>query len=170
MAQVREGIALLFQTDLKLGLLEAKDLEIGTFNAAIDAARAFPFAASWACPLFREAYLAKARSLYANLKTDSYVKNVSLMQRLRDGEFKPHELASMEPDRLFPEAWRAIVEREMMIQKNAFEMNVNAMTDLYTCGRCKKQRCSYYELQTRSADEPMTTFVRCLNCGNKWKC
>lgn len=23
--------------------------------------------------------------------------------------------------------------------------------------------------QTRSADEPMTTFVTCTNCGNKWK-
>ena len=37
------------------------------------------------------------------------------------------------------------------------------------CGRCKKKECSFYQLQTRSADEPMTTFVTCLNCGNRWK-
>jgi hypothetical protein len=26
------------------------------------------------------------------------------------------------------------------------------------------------QMQTRSADEPMTTFVSCVACGNKWKC
>ena len=31
-------------------------------------------------------------------------------------------------------------------------------------------KCTYYQLQTRSADEPMTTFVTCINCGNRWKC
>ena len=34
----------------------------------------------------------------------------------------------------------------------------------------KYTQCSYYQLQTRSADEPMTTFVTCINCGARWKC
>ena len=42
-------------------------------------------------------------------------------------------------------------------------------TDQYQCGRCHKRLCTYYQLQTRSADEPMTTFVTCLNCGKRWK-
>lgn len=42
-------------------------------------------------------------------------------------------------------------------------------TDLLKCGKCKQRNCTYNQLQTRSADEPMTTFVMCNSCGNRWK-
>ena len=40
-------------------------------------------------------------------------------------------------------------------------------TSSFKCGRCKKSNCTYNQLQTRSADEPMTTFVLCMECGNR---
>ena len=42
-------------------------------------------------------------------------------------------------------------------------------TNLLTCGRCKKSDVLYNQLQTRSADEPMTTFCVCEHCGHRWK-
>uniref|UniRef100_A0A8C1KGT4 Transcription elongation factor A (SII), 3 n=1 Tax=Cyprinus carpio TaxID=7962 RepID=A0A8C1KGT4_CYPCA len=42
-------------------------------------------------------------------------------------------------------------------------------TDLLQCGKCRKKNCTYNQVQTRSADEPMTTFVLCNECGNRWK-
>ena len=50
-----------------------------------------------------------------------------------------------------------------------YEEKEEAMTDQFKCGRCKSRKCTYYELQTRSADEGMTTFITCINCGNRWK-
>ena len=44
-----------------------------------------------------------------------------------------------------------------------------ATTDQFQCGKCKQRKTIYYQMQTRSADEPMTTFVSCVNCGNRWK-
>ena len=41
---------------------------------------------------------------------------------------------------------------------------------LFTCGRCKSVKTTSTQKQTRSADEPMTVFVLCLNCGKRWKC
>jgi DNA-directed RNA polymerase subunit M/transcription elongation factor TFIIS len=38
-----------------------------------------------------------------------------------------------------------------------------------TCGRCKMSKVAYTQAQTRAADEPMTTFCECMNCGNRWK-
>ncbi|KAK3519462.1 hypothetical protein QTP70_029778 [Hemibagrus guttatus] len=42
-------------------------------------------------------------------------------------------------------------------------------TDMFVCGKCKGKSCTYTQVQTRSADEPMTTFVMCNQCGNRWK-
>ena len=44
-----------------------------------------------------------------------------------------------------------------------------ATTNQFQCGKCRQRQCTYYQMQTRSADEPMTTFVTCVNCGNRWK-
>lgn len=43
-------------------------------------------------------------------------------------------------------------------------------TSIFRCGKCKSRNCTYTQLQTRSADEPMTTFVNCVDCGNRWRC
>ncbi len=48
-------------------------------------------------------------------------------------------------------------------------INNLAMTDEFKCKRCKSRKTTYYEMQTRSADEPMTIFITCLTCGNRWK-
>ena len=41
-------------------------------------------------------------------------------------------------------------------------------TKLLKCGKCKKNNCTFFEMQTRSADEPMTVFVTCNECGNRY--
>ena len=36
--------------------------------------------------------------------------------------------------------------------------------------KCGSKKVFSFSKQTRSADEPMTTYVNCLDCGNRWKC
>ena len=59
------------------------------------------------------------------------------------------------------------IEAEMNEIKSAG--NNQSETDMFKCGKCQKRKTSYYQMQTRSADEPMTTFVTCLNCDHRWK-
>ena len=147
-----------------LNEVETKDLEIGIFNATIDYVKGIRQPLSWNNPAFQEVYLGKCRSLYANL-----TRVPRLIERMHDGEFKPHQLASMKHNNLLPEAWQDLIDRETMRSKASYEPLAVSNTDRYNCSRCKKNNCSYYELQTRSADEPMSVFVSCLNCGHRWR-
>ena len=94
---------------------------------------------------------------------------VMLLDRMIKGEFQPYELATMDPQYTFPEHWKPLIDEKSKRDRMLYEVNKEMATDIYTCGRCHKKECSYYQLQTRSADEPMTTFVTCLNCGKRWK-
>ena len=42
-------------------------------------------------------------------------------------------------------------------------------SDIYQCVKCKKKKTSFIQVQTRSADEGMTVFVKCQHCGFKWR-
>jgi len=37
------------------------------------------------------------------------------------------------------------------------------------CGKCGSRKTYSVQKQVRSSDEPMTTFSRCVECGNSWK-
>jgi DNA-directed RNA polymerase subunit M/transcription elongation factor TFIIS len=86
------------------------------------------------------------------------------------GEFSPYEICGMDHQYLFPENWKTYIDEKSKRDRTLYEINKEMATDIYKCGKCHKRECVYYQLQTRSADEPMTTFVTCLNCGKRWKC
>ena len=69
-----------------------------------------------------------------------------------------------------PKIWEVLINKKMKRKQNLCEINMNAATDEFKCYKCKQRKTTYNQLQTRSADEPMTTFVTCLNCGKRWKC
>ncbi len=100
----------------------------------------------------------------------SYVlRHGDLLQRIHDGNIKSSSVASMLSEVLWPEGphGQAIQRKKDQLNEN----NAGVQEDgIFKCGRCKSLKTTYYQMQTRSADEPMTTFVTCTNCFNRWKC
>jgi transcription elongation factor S-II len=97
-----------------------------------------------------------------------------LIERIASGEIKSKDIANMNPIELWPTGQWAntevkLKEKQMLIDKANALANED-YTGLYQCSKCKSMKTTYYQLQTRSADEPMTTFVTCVNCGKRWKC
>ena len=105
----------------------------------------------------------------SNFNPNSYVANPHLIQRWRDGEFTLDQIGSWTPYDLNPAHWKDLKDQQFRREKRILEGNLAMATDRFRCSQCKKKMCSYYELQTRSADEPMTIFISCLNCGKHWK-
>lgn len=146
-----------------------QDMEIGIFNSTINHAKALGIPRNWNNHRFMLLYKDKAISVISNIDATSYVQNVRLLKRLQDDEFAPHDVAVMSRENMFPERWRFIMEEYMKKTMHIFDEKPEAMTNEFKCGKCKKRECVYKEMQVRSADEPMTVFVTCLNCGNKWR-
>ena len=146
-----------------------EQLEIGVYNWAIDVAIDRAIFRSWQNPMFLRLYQDKLRSVAVNLDPNSYIGNSRLLMRLRDGEFHASELASMSHPNLFPEIWQATIEAKMKRDAHLGESTMASMTDQFKCSKCKKRETIFYEVQTRSADEPMDLRVYCVNCGHRWK-
>ena len=108
-------------------------------------------------------YIEKLRTLIINLKDNDLLANIL------SKELKAHEFVYMSHQELRPELWERLIEEKKIKDENKYTPKIEASTDNFICGKCKSKKCTYYQLQTRSADEPMTTFVTCLDCGNRFK-
>ena len=148
-----------------LSINYSENLEKGIYNNSLETANRLNVIKKWDNPYFVQIYIDKLRSIYMNLQNDS-----SLIEKINNKEFKSHELAFMTHQEMQPEKWESLIQMKKIRDKNKYEPVLEASTDDFKCWKCKSKKCTYYQLQTRSADEPMTTFVTCLDCGNRWKC
>ena len=144
-------------------------LEKGIFEAAFNFAIKNHVARSWKSAIFIEIYREIVRSVFSNIHPDSPVKNHRLLIRVIEGEFPLYTLPSMTSYEMFPEKWFELRDKQLQREQKILEGNKSRATDQFKCRRCLKRECTYYELQTRSADEPMTIFITCLNCGKEWR-
>jgi len=148
---------------------EIKNLEIAIFLSTLHAAEKRHISKVWTYPLFTQLYSSIARTVVGNLNPNTYIQNKNLFKRFEDGELSLEEIASFGYTDLYPEIWKDSLIRQFEREKRQLEGNRSMATDQFLCKGCKKRECTYYELQTRSADEPMTIFIQCLNCGKRWR-
>ena len=144
-------------------------LESAIFRSAFEQAQRHYIPRNWSSMHFHELYKQTTRQILWNLHPSSPVKNPRLLQRVRDGEFPLGQLATMSAYDMYPEHWHALAEKQLVREQKILEGNKSRATDQYKCHRCGKRECTYYEMQTRSADEPMTIFITCINCGKQWR-
>jgi transcription elongation factor S-II len=148
---------------------EIKNLEAAIFISTIHAAEKRHISKVWTYPLFTQLYSSVARTVIGNLNPASYIQNKNLFKRFEEGELSLEEIANFSTTDLYPEIWKDLLIRQFEREKRQLEGNRAMATDQFLCKGCKKRECTYYELQTRSADEPMTIFIQCLNCGKRWR-
>jgi len=152
-------------------LLNSKDCELlerAIYNACIHESKKRHIICDWSFPMFERLYERKARHICGNLHPQSYIENKGLLERYKRGEYTFDDLMTWTQTEIFPERNKELAEKQFQREQRLLEGNKANATDKFFCGRCHKRECTYYELQTRSADEPMTIFIQCVNCGKRW--
>tara|TARA_B100000427_G_scaffold319178_1_gene317093 strand:- start:418 stop:942 length:525 start_codon:yes stop_codon:yes gene_type:complete len=144
-------------------------IEKDIYNSVINDSKSKKIKRSWDCITFKSLYLSRVRSIYSNIKSDSYIQNDTFKSRILENKVDSENISSLSHIDIFPERWESLIEEKMKKEKLRYELKPEAMTDMFKCRRCGSRSCTYYEMQTRSADEPMTQFITCLDCNNHWK-
>ena len=147
----------------------SRNIEKGIYNYMISYSKENNIARKWDNPIFFNLYFSKIRSICLNLNLKSFIKNNYLIDKIKNGDIKGEDIAKLSVYDINPNNWKDLLDEKIKRDKIKYELKPEAMTDQYKCRRCGSRKCSYYELQTRSADEPMTQFITCLDCKNNWK-
>lgn len=142
-------------------------IEESIYNYAVKVASEKGISKQWDNKYFVKIYMNKAISLYSNLNSDSYIGNNELCEKITDIDID--QIAFLKPDETYPAHWKELKDKKIAQDDFLYTKKPGAVTDQFKCSICKEKKCTYFQLQTRSSDEPMTTFVTCVECGNKWK-
>lgn len=111
-----------------------------------------------------------SEQLVANYGTTQHLENVYFCKAKEVLHVLDHQLSSprlsmpFESMReLYPDIWKPYIEKDQLLRLKEENM---ATTDYYKCPKCKHRRSIVTQVQTRSADEPATTLVKCVVCNH----
>lgn len=120
---------------------------------------------------FKLFYIAKSRQIFHNLDENSYVSNKKLKKLIEKNKIKYDKIALYNFDKLNPQKWKKFKNDIDILNEEIFNNKKINTTDQFKCPKCKNNKCVYFQLQTRSADEGITSFITCISegCGFNWK-
>jgi transcription elongation factor S-II len=131
------------------------DIEEAILHRCIEDSQIWFVDIDWTNPVFYGMYKSRAISLY---------NHRDLLETMSPKEF----VYSVASDQA-PQKWNDLIKQNQDQEKALYSKAATASILMF-CRSCKrKTKCDYYQIQTRSADEPMTTFVTCLECDLHWK-
>ena len=113
-------------------------------------------------------YKNRVWSRISNLKD---AKNPNLRKNVLYGNIPPDLLTRMTAEEMASDELKDMRKRltKYAIREHQIAKTGGTQTDLFTCGKCNKNNCTYTRVQICSADEPLTTFVVCNECRNWWR-
>lgn len=144
-----------------------RNLEIGTNNWAINKSLKMGQTPAFDNRKHAERYKQKFLELKKCLQFSPDLK-----KKLLNKELKTSMVFDMQPNHMWPggpydKRLQASIEKSM--KKEVSIVNEKDYKGLFKCAKCREYKTTYYEMQTRSADEPITVFVTCHICDITWK-
>lgn len=154
---LQEKLAMVFPEDPA----PAKEIEQSVFDYSQKQSKVY--SEHWSNKNFIKEYSTNARKIIFNLLLNENKHNI--LKNIDIGNWKPEDIVTMDHKELYPELWMQYHKEIPLDTEEVAEDHVG----MFKCRKCKSRRTTYTQIQSRSADEPMTCHCYCYNCGNRWK-
>ena len=129
------------------------NIEKSVYNWAIKNSTDLNIEANWNNENFVHMYVQRCMDVI------HHIKEYELNEKIQNKEILSKDIGFFEHKNFNNDRWAPIVHETDETDKDG----------IFQCKKCNSKKTTYYSLQTRSADEPMTNFITCLTCGNRWK-
>jgi DNA-directed RNA polymerase subunit M/transcription elongation factor TFIIS len=110
-------------------------------------------------------YDAKICDIITNLNPNNRIQNKTFKPYLLSGKINPRDVAFMTPSQLHPKKWQYCIKKK---EYREWRENNIAYSNVYKCYKCGESKCKVTPV-TKSADEPVITYITCMVCRNTFK-
>jgi DNA-directed RNA polymerase subunit M/transcription elongation factor TFIIS len=131
---------------------KAINVEKSVFNFAVKFSDCHGIDCDWDSKSFVIMYKQKLLEVLGILKDEI------LLQRILSKDILAKDVAFLDYSKLHFDARK----------KDEFDES-DVAEGIFQCKKCSSKKTTYYSVQTRSSDEPMTNFITCSACKNRWK-
>jgi DNA-directed RNA polymerase subunit M/transcription elongation factor TFIIS len=114
----------------------------------------------------KSVYEDKFHNIVSNIILTPGIDNKTFKNLLLEKKINPSYVAFLSPAQIHPDKWQYFIKKKEYIEQK--ENNIS-YSNAYKCYKCGESKAKVTQAQTRSADEPMTTFVTCMVCQNTFK-
>lgn len=132
---------------------KADNIEKSLFNYTLHVCDEKLIAKNWENFVFEHIY--KQHFIFIK---DMILSNETLLNKIKSKEILTKDVAFLRLDDI-----------KKMNSGKEIEDEEEVADGIFQCKKCGSKKTTYYSLQTRSADEPMTNFITCVECKNRWK-
>ena len=94
------------------------------------------------------------------------IKNNYLKDSIKNKKIDPSKICYMNQEDIEPYKYKHILEKKELEE---YRKNNQVTSNAFKCKKCGETRCQVTQKQTRSGDEPATTYVECIECGYTFK-
>lgn len=142
-----------------------KKIERSCYNYVIDKSHEENIISTWDDPIFCDLYHSICYKVSSNIDPDNLVQNNKLGRRLLANEISIDNLPKLTSQELFPERYMDILQKVEVSKTVSQTLKTSA---LYTCKKCKQNKCTMENLYNRSLDEGTNLRITCMNCFHSW--
>lgn len=153
----------LILSDLLIDIDIAIKIESSIFEYSLNFCCNKKYEQNYIKPIYED----KLNEILCNLDENKKgIENKTFKKDILSGKINPSNVSFLSPSQIHPEKWTHLIKKREYIEQR--EKNI-VYSDAYKCFKCGESKCKITQVQTRSADEPMTTFVVCVVCHNTFK-